>query len=110
MRLEDLFQQVFKAGDLYYIDLCASFGALYGNDAYSAFAYVHCYCLAKATNTVGWLFQYVDNYILVIPNNGTDSLTRGNIHLRDLKRSDGEWPVHTLTYRPSYFSLRLSGY
>ncbi len=85
VRLEDLFQQVFKAGDLYYIDLCASFGALYGNDAYSAFAYVHCFCLAKATNTVGWLFQYVDNYILIIPNRGTNSFVRANQHLNDLR-------------------------
>ncbi len=107
VRLEDLFQQVFKAGDLYYIDLCASFGALYGNDAYSAFAHVHCFCLAKATNTVGWLFQYVDNYILVIPNKGTVSLTRANIHLQDLKREvkasgllTHEWqgPTHTVTF------------
>lgn len=107
VRLEDLFQQVFKAGDLYYIDLCASFGALYGNDAYSAFAYVHCFCLAKATNTVGWLFQYVDNYILIVPNQGTNSFVRANLCLQNLQREvkasgllTHEWqgPTHNVTF------------
>lgn len=77
------------------------------NDAYSTFAYVHCFCLAKATNTSGWLFQYVDNYILVIPNCGTDSVNRANLHLLNLKREvlesgllTHEWqgPTHKVTF------------
>ncbi len=76
VKLEELYQQVFKAGGKFYVDLCASFGALYGNDSYSTFAYVHCFCLAAATGTVGWLFQYVDNYILIIPNSGKTTSLR----------------------------------
>ena len=84
--------------------MCASFGALYGNDVYSAFAYVHCFYLAKATGTTGWLFQYVDNYILVIPNCGTNSLARANLHLSNLKREVLEsglltqGPTHKVTF------------
>jgi len=53
VNIEDLHQQVFKAGGKFYVDLCASFGVLYGNDSYSTFAYVHCFCLAAATGTAG---------------------------------------------------------
>ncbi len=86
VRLEDLFQQVFKAGGKFYVDLCASFGALYGNDSYSTFAYVHCFCLAAATGTIGWLFNYVDNYILVIPHTGKTTSVRAQLLLICLRR------------------------
>ena len=49
VRIEDLYQQVFKAGGKFFVDFCACFGALYGNDAYSTFGYAHCFCLALAS-------------------------------------------------------------
>jgi hypothetical protein len=107
VRLEDLSQQVFKAGGKFYIDLCASFGALDGNDSYSTFAYMHCFCLANATGTVGWLFHYVDNYILVIPNTGKTTSIRASLSLFCLRREVArsgllthEWvgPTHEVTF------------
>lgn len=107
VRLEDLYQQVFKAGGKFYVDLCASFGALYGNDSYSTFAYVHCFCLAAATETVGWLFNYVDNYILVVPNTGKTTSVRAQLSLVRLRREVArsgllthEWvgPAHKVTF------------
>lgn len=65
----DLFQQVFKAGDKYYLDFCACFGSLYGNDAYSTFGFAHCFCLALAAGCP-LLRHYVDNYINVTPVKG----------------------------------------
>lgn len=44
----DLHQQCFMAGGKFWVDFCASFGSLYGSDAYSRFAYVHRVCLARA--------------------------------------------------------------
>ena len=58
---KDLHQQVFMAGGKFYVDFCASFGSLYGNDAYSRFAYVHKICLARAAKCP-LLQHYVDNY------------------------------------------------
>ena len=58
---KDLHQQVFMAGGKFYVDFCASFGSLYGNDAYSRFAYVHRVCLARAAKCP-LLQHYVDNY------------------------------------------------
>lgn len=107
VRPADLHQQVFKAGGKFFVDLCASFGALYGNDSYSAFAYVHCVCLANATDTVGWLFHYVDNYILIIPNTGKTTSLRAQLSFTCLKREVArsgllthEWtgPTHKVTF------------
>lgn len=107
VKLDDLYQQVFKAGGKFYVDLCASFGALYGNDSYSTFAYVHCFCLAAATGTVGWLFHYVDNYILVVPYSGKTTSVRASLSMfclrREVNRSGlqtHEWvgPTHRVTF------------
>ncbi len=95
VKLEDLYQQVFKAGGKFYVDLCASFGALYGNDSYSTFAYVHCFCLAAATGTVGWLFQYVDNYILIVPCSGKTTTVRASLSLLCLRREVARSGLHT---------------
>ena len=48
-------------GGKFYVDFCASFGSLYGNDAYSRFAYVHKICLARAAKCP-LLQHYIDNY------------------------------------------------
>ena len=58
---KDLHQQVFMAGGKFYVDFCASFGSLYGNDAYSRFGHVHKVCLARAAKCPQ-LQVYVDNY------------------------------------------------
>src|SRR4051812_24381978 len=67
VRKEDLNTQIYVAEDdsgrpAYWIDFCASFGALYGNDAYSTFGNAHCLCLAKAARVPG-IEVYVDNYV-----------------------------------------------
>src|SRR6185503_15573798 len=69
VRLADLFQQVFRVGEDYYVDFCACFGSLYGNDIYSAFGHAHCVCLAKAAKTP-LLRNYVDNYMNITPDQG----------------------------------------
>jgi hypothetical protein len=61
VRVEDLHQQIFKAGGKFFVDFCACFGSLYGNDSYSVFAYAHCLCLAAAASCP-LLRNYVDNY------------------------------------------------
>ena len=66
VRVEDLHQQCFMAGGKFWVDFCASFGSLYGNDAYSRFAYVHRVCLARAAECP-LLKHYVDNYINFTP-------------------------------------------
>src|SRR4051812_12839110 len=58
VRLEDLYQQVFAAGGQFWVDFCACFGSLYGNDIYSSFGNAHCLCLAL-TARLRWLFVYV---------------------------------------------------
>ena len=42
----DLNQQIFEVDGLFFVDWCAVFGSLYGNDIYSAFGNAHCMCLA----------------------------------------------------------------
>ena len=74
VRIQDLHQQVFMADGQYFIDFCASFGSLYGNDAYSCFAYVHCALLALAAKCP-LLFYYVDNYFNVTPFAGVQTLS-----------------------------------
>ena len=69
VRDEDLNQQVFSADGQFWVDFCASFGALYGNDIYSAFGNAHCICLAVAA-AVPLLRVYVDNYINITPYQG----------------------------------------
>ena len=54
------------AGGKFWVDFCASFGSLYGSDAYSRFAYVHRVCLARAA-ACPLLEHYVDNYIDFTP-------------------------------------------
>ena len=66
---------MFKAGEDFFLDLKASFGALYGNDAYSWAAYVHYFCLGTATGLLNSLWYYVDNYFHV--NSYTGSTTSG---------------------------------
>lgn len=66
VRIQDLYQQVFKAGGKYYVDFCAAFGSIYGSDTYSCFAYVHCFCLALAAR-LSVLEVYVDNYFKLTP-------------------------------------------
>src|SRR5271155_2435832 len=41
VRDEDLHQKVFFADGQFWVDFCASFGSLYGNDIYSAFGNAH---------------------------------------------------------------------
>jgi hypothetical protein len=65
------------AGGKYYIDYCASFGSLYGNDAYSCFAFAHCVCLSLAAQCPN-LTYYVDNYFNVTKWAGNKSLTLKN--------------------------------
>ena len=88
--LKDLNQQVFKAGGKYFIDFCASFGSVYGNDAYSTFAYAHCFCLSRAADCP-LLSYYVDNYVNVTPFTGKTTWVRAMIQrlalIRELKRS-----------------------
>ena len=62
VKVADLHQQCFMAGGKFWVDFCASFGSLYGNDSYSRFAYVHKVCLARAARCP-LLEHYVDNYI-----------------------------------------------
>jgi len=88
--LRDLNQQIFKAGGKYFIDFCASFGSVYGNDAYSTFAYAHCFCLSKAADCP-LLNYYVDNYINVTPFTGQTTIIRARLQkltlLRELRAS-----------------------
>ena len=66
VRDEDLHQQIFMANGKFWVDFCASFGSLYGNDIYSAFGNAHCICLAFAA-ALPLLRVYVDNYINITP-------------------------------------------
>jgi len=77
VRNQDLNQQIFVAGDSFYVDFCACFGSLYGNDIYSAFGNAHCLCLRQATGEE-LIEVYVDNYLHVTPFKGplTESLAR----------------------------------
>ena len=75
VRCADLFQQVFKAGGKYYVDFCACFGSLYGNDSFSTFAYAFCFCLGIAANCTD-LYNYVDNFIQVTAATGNTSKQR----------------------------------
>lgn len=68
----DLNQQVFKAGGKFFVDFCASFGSIYGNDSYSTVGYAHCVCLSLAAQCP-LLRHYVDNYIHITPFKGTDT-------------------------------------
>ena len=87
VRTEDLYQQVFRAGGKYFVDFCACFGSLYGNDAYSTFAYAHCVCLSLAADCP-LLLHYVDNYTNITPASGTSKFTdiRALIEATSLKR------------------------
>lgn len=85
VQLRDLNQQIFKAGGKYFVDFCASFGSLYGNDAYSTFAYAHCFCLSRAANCP-LLSYYVDNYINVTPFCGSETKKKALVELLNLKR------------------------
>ena len=72
--VKDLHQQVFTAGGKFWVDFAASFGSLYGSDAYSRFAYVHRCCLARAAECP-LLKHYVDNYIDLTPQRETKEET-----------------------------------
>ena len=48
LQVADEDQQVFVADGQFWIDFCACFGSLYGNDIYSTFGNAHCICLALA--------------------------------------------------------------
>src|SRR5689334_16843936 len=76
VRDEDLNQQVFFADGKFWVDFCASFGSLYGNDIYSAFGNAHCLCLAL-TAAVPLLRVYVDNYINIPPLSGNSEDSKG---------------------------------
>ncbi len=67
------------------MDFCASFGSLYGNDAYNTFGYAHCFCLSKAANCP-LLIYYVDNYVNVTPFCGKGTRARALVELSNLKR------------------------
>jgi hypothetical protein len=69
VRPADLNQQVFKAGGKYFVDFCASFGSVYGNDSYSTFGYAHCVCLSLAADCP-LLRNFVDNYMDITPFEG----------------------------------------
>jgi len=84
VRDEDLHQQVFFADGQFWVDFCASFGSLYGNDIYSAFGNAHCICLALAA-AVPLLRVYVDNYI-----NITHLRDRRQNRLQKRKRPESE--------------------
>jgi hypothetical protein len=84
VRFADLNQQVFKAGGKFYVDFCASFGSLYGNDSYSAFAFAHCVCLAVASGCP-LLWNYVDNYLNITPYTGKTTEARARIELLKIK-------------------------
>src|SRR6185295_13528017 len=62
----DLNQQIFEIDGLFFVDWCAVFGSLYGNDIYSAFGNAHCRCLSAMASTP-FLRVYVDNYINITP-------------------------------------------
>ena len=76
VRYEDLHQQCLEVINEegqkeYYIEYCACFGSIYGNDIYSAFGNAHCMCLAMAAK-LPYLRVYVDNYINITPPQGLD--------------------------------------
>jgi hypothetical protein len=82
---EDCNEQTFVAGDQYYVDLCACFGSLYGNDIYSAFGNAHCMCLRKAINDER-LEVFVDNYFHITPFQGPSTAAKAMLAKTKLEK------------------------